>query len=240
MGRRLAPERRPRPPRRRGVPLDRREAEGDDHPGRAQRGARRGGGGALRTPRRDGGGGGRDPPCCARPGCGRLGGAPRRHGQRGAPQLPAGTVGRLQGAAPLHRAQGAPEKRERQGRQVPARPGTRTEERAMSPTYSTITYEEIGRVRRVTLNRPDHHNPLTPRCIREVLAAVDDAGSDPTANVLVIRSTGRSFSSGYGFIAEDTDPGDFPVHEAIEGDVSAMLSLSSSWSRVWDCPIPVI
>jgi len=110
----------------------------------------------------------------------------------------------------------------------------------MSPTYSTITYEEIGRVRRVTLNRPDHHNPLTPRCIREVLAAVDDAGSDPAANVLVIRSTGRSFSSGYGFIAEDTDPGDFPVHEAIEGDVSAMLSLSSSWSRVWDCPIPVI
>ncbi len=110
----------------------------------------------------------------------------------------------------------------------------------MSLTNSTITYEEIGRVRRVTLNRPDHHNPLTPRCIREVLGAVDHAGSDPGASVLVIRSTGRSFSSGYGFIAEDTDPGDFPVHEAIEGDVSAMLSLASNWSRVWDCPIPVI
>ena len=58
--------------------------------------------------------------------------------------------------------------------------------------------------------------------------------------MLVIRSTGRSFSSGYGFIAEDTDPGDFPVHAAIEGDVSAMLVLASNWSRVWDCPIPVI
>jgi enoyl-CoA hydratase len=110
----------------------------------------------------------------------------------------------------------------------------------MSPTYSTITYEEIGRVRRVTLIRPDHHNPLTPRCIREILGAVDDAGSDPGASVLVVRSTGRSFSSGYGFIAEDTDPGDFPVHEAIESDVTAMLALASNWSRVWDCPIPVI
>jgi enoyl-CoA hydratase len=110
----------------------------------------------------------------------------------------------------------------------------------MSPTYSTITYEEIGRVRRITLNRPDHHNPLTPRCIREVLGAVDDTGSDPGASVLVIRSTGRSFSSGYGFIAEDTDPGDYPVHEAIESDVTAMLALASDWSRVWDCPIPVI
>ena len=110
----------------------------------------------------------------------------------------------------------------------------------MSPSYSTITYEEIGRVRRVTLNRPDHHNPLTPRCIREILGAVDGAGSDAAASVLIIRSTGRSFSSGYGFIAEDTDRGDFPVHDTIEGDVSAMLALATNWSKVWDCPIPVI
>ena len=110
----------------------------------------------------------------------------------------------------------------------------------MSPSYSTILYEEIGHVRRVTLNRPEHHNPLTPRCIREILDAVDDAASDAAARVLVIRSTGRSFSSGYGFIAEDTDPGDFPVHESIEGDVSAMLALAANWSKVWDCPVPVI
>jgi enoyl-CoA hydratase len=110
----------------------------------------------------------------------------------------------------------------------------------VSPSYSTITYEEIGRVRRATLNRPDHHNPLTPRCIREILAAVADAGSDAGASVLIIRSTGRSFSSGYGFIAEDTDRGDFPVHETIEGDISAMLELATNWSKVWDCPIPVI
>lgn len=110
----------------------------------------------------------------------------------------------------------------------------------MSPSYSTLTYEEIGGVRRVTLNRPDHHNPLTPRSIREILDGVEAAGSDTSARVLVIRSTGRSFSSGYGFIAEDTDPGDFPMHKAIEGDVSAMLTLAANWSRVWDCPIPVI
>jgi enoyl-CoA hydratase len=110
----------------------------------------------------------------------------------------------------------------------------------VSPNFSTITYEEIDRVRRVTLDRPDHHNPLTPRCVREILSAVAEAGSDATASVLVIRSTGHSFSSGYGFIAEDTDPGDFAPHAAIEGDVSAMLALASNWSRIWDCPIPVI
>ncbi len=93
----------------------------------------------------------------------------------------------------------------------------------MTERFTTLLVEEIGRVRRLTLNRPDHHNPLTPRCIRELLQAVQDAEADAGVSVVVIRSTGRSFSSGYGFIAEDADPGDFPRHAAIEGDVSAML-----------------
>ncbi len=110
----------------------------------------------------------------------------------------------------------------------------------MTANFTTLTVEEIGRVRRLTLNRPDHHNPLTPRCIREILLAVERAEADAAASVIIIRSTGRSFSSGYGFIAEDTDPGDFPQHTSIEGDVSAMLALAEGWGRVWDCAIPVI
>ena len=110
----------------------------------------------------------------------------------------------------------------------------------MTEGFTTLTVEEIGRVRRLTLNRPDHHNPLTPRCIRELLQAVQDAEADAGVSVIVIRSTGRSFSSGYGFIAEDTDPGDFPRHASIEGDVSAMLDLADGWSRVWNCALPVI
>ena len=110
----------------------------------------------------------------------------------------------------------------------------------MAASFTTVRYEEIGRVRRVTLNRPDHHNPLTPRCIREILRAVETAEADSGARVVIVRSTGRSFSSGYGYIAEDTDPGDFPAHDALEDDVSAMLTLARQWGRVWDCAIPVI
>jgi enoyl-CoA hydratase len=110
----------------------------------------------------------------------------------------------------------------------------------VTASYSTLIVEEIGHVRRLTLNRPDHHNPLTPRCIRELLAAVQEAEGDAEARVIVIRSTGRSFSSGYGFIAEDTDPGDFPQHTAIEGDVTAMLALGDGWARLWNCALPVV
>ena len=110
----------------------------------------------------------------------------------------------------------------------------------MTVSFTTLTYEEIGRVRRVTMNRPEHHNPLTPRCIREILRAVETAEADAGARVVIVRSTGRSFSSGYGFIAQDTDPGDLPAHDTLEGDVTAMLMLARQWGRVWDCAIPVI
>jgi enoyl-CoA hydratase len=110
----------------------------------------------------------------------------------------------------------------------------------VTTTYTTLAVEKIGHIRRLTLNRPEHHNPLTPRCVREILGAVEDAEHDHGARVVVIRSTGRSFSSGYGFIAEDTDPGDFPRHDALESDVSAMLALSKGWGRIWDCALPVI
>ena len=110
----------------------------------------------------------------------------------------------------------------------------------MTANFSTLIVEEIGRVRRLTLNRPDQHNPLTPRSMREILGAVAEAEADAGVSVIIIRSTGRSFSSGYGFIAEDTDPGDFPQHAAIEGDVTALLALGDGWARIWNCALPVI
>jgi enoyl-CoA hydratase len=110
----------------------------------------------------------------------------------------------------------------------------------MTSEFATLTVEQIGFVRRLTLNRPDQHNPLTPRCVREILWAVSAAGTDEQVRVLVIRSTGRSFSSGYGYVPEDVEPGDFTPHASIEGDVTAMLELASGWSKVWDCAIPVI
>jgi enoyl-CoA hydratase len=110
----------------------------------------------------------------------------------------------------------------------------------VSTAFTTLVVEQIGAVRRLTLDRPEHHNPLTPRCIRELLAAVAEAEADHDVRVIVIRSTGRSFSSGYGFIAEDTDPGDFPEHASIESDVSATLALGDGWGRIWNCAVPVV
>jgi enoyl-CoA hydratase len=110
----------------------------------------------------------------------------------------------------------------------------------VTASFTTLTVETIGSVRRLTLNRPEHHNPLTPRCVRELLQAVSDAEADTGVRVIVIRSTGRSFSSGYGFIAEDAEPGEFARHPGMESDVSAMLALGDGWARLWNCAVPVL
>ena len=50
--------------------------------------------------------------------------------------------------------------------------------RTMSSPDPAVVTERIGAVCRLTLNRPERHNPLTPRCIREIL---DGVGRRPKA-----------------------------------------------------------
>jgi enoyl-CoA hydratase len=110
----------------------------------------------------------------------------------------------------------------------------------MSNPDPAVLTETIGAVFRLTLNRPERHNPLTPRCIREILAGVAAAEDDAGIRAVVIRGSGPSFSSGYGILAEDIEPQDERAPSGIEADVSAMLGLGTGWARIWDCRIPVI
>jgi enoyl-CoA hydratase len=110
----------------------------------------------------------------------------------------------------------------------------------VSADNPAVLIERIGVVCRLTLNRPERHNPLTPRCIRELLEAVADAERDTDIRVVVIRGSGRSFSSGYGILPEDIEPGDADPPRGIEGDAAAMLELAAGWARVWNCRVPVI
>ena len=110
----------------------------------------------------------------------------------------------------------------------------------MSADSPAVLTERIGVVCRLTLNRPERHNPLTPRCIRELLEAVADAERDTDIRVVVIRGSGRSFSSGYGILPEDMEPGDADPPHGIEGDAAAMLELAAGWAQVWNCRLPVI
>jgi enoyl-CoA hydratase len=62
---------------------------------------------------------------------------------------------------------------------------------------STIIYEvERGRAR-ITLNRPDKLNALSPQLLAELNEALWEADDDREVHAVILRGAGRSFSAGY-------------------------------------------
>ena len=64
-------------------------------------------------------------------------------------------------------------------------------------TYTTIRYETAGRIARITLDRPDRLNAITPDMPREIHAAVDEANADDAVHVIILQGAGRAFCAGY-------------------------------------------
>ena len=64
-------------------------------------------------------------------------------------------------------------------------------------SYSYLLYEEIGRVARLTLNRPEKLNALSVALHTELLHAAKQAEADPHIHALIIRGAGRAFCAGY-------------------------------------------
>ncbi len=63
--------------------------------------------------------------------------------------------------------------------------------------YESILYEQDGGKVRITLNRPDKLNAMTPKLQRELFDALWRADSTAEVHVIIIRGAGRSFSAGY-------------------------------------------
>jgi enoyl-CoA hydratase len=63
-----------------------------------------------------------------------------------------------------------------------------------------IEYAVDGRVARITLDRPDRGNGLTPTLIRELAEAVEQADLDPAVHVLLLSGNGKGFCGGYDLV----------------------------------------
>jgi enoyl-CoA hydratase len=63
--------------------------------------------------------------------------------------------------------------------------------------YEQIVYERDGGKVRITLNRPQKLNAITPRMQRELHEALWDADGSSGVHVIVLRGAGRAFSAGY-------------------------------------------
>lgn len=63
--------------------------------------------------------------------------------------------------------------------------------------FTTITYETIGPVGRITLTRPERTNAINAAMLSEIWAALDTAEQDESVRAVVVRGAGTAFSSGF-------------------------------------------
>jgi enoyl-CoA hydratase len=103
----------------------------------------------------------------------------------------------------------------------------------------TITYEEEGRIARITLNRPDSGNAITLEMPAEIAACVERANLDPAVHAIALAGNGSGFCAGYDLTATAQDwserAGGPPQGSPIDPQViAANHAPESNWDPVTD------
>ncbi len=104
-----------------------------------------------------------------------------------------------------------------------------------SEASPAILVDDVGPVRRLTLNRPDSLNALDGRLLGALDSALDAAATDEQVRVLVLCGAGRAFCAGYdlgGYTSNDPEDA-AGIYAGQEGAAARML-------RIHDYTKPVI
>jgi enoyl-CoA hydratase len=100
---------------------------------------------------------------------------------------------------------------------------------------AVLLQEDLGSVRRLTMNRPSALNALNAELTDALSTAIRGAGSDDGVSVVILRGAGRAFCAGYD-LNEDASGGVLDArhwHEDLAHATDRML-------EILDCPKPVI
>jgi len=98
-----------------------------------------------------------------------------------------------------------------------------------------LLVEDIGPVRRLTMNRPGALNALNEELVAAMSEAIRAAGADDGVSVVILRGAGRAFCAGYD-LNEDAEGGEHDArhwHEELALSTERMLEFT-------DCPKPTI
>ncbi len=107
-----------------------------------------------------------------------------------------------------------------------------------SQEYSTIRVEHIGRVERITLNRPEKRNALSCQLQEELVAGIRSAERSDDIRCIIIRGAGPSFCAGYDITPRSADSHRAPM--TVEEDVALLRDIADRWAQIWNCRVPVI
>jgi len=106
-------------------------------------------------------------------------------------------------------------------------------------SYDFLEYERVGRVARITLDRPEKLNALSVELQTEIVAAAKQAEADPDIHALLLRGRGRAFCAGYD-ITPTAARGEDRQQRTIRTDISRMEEMVARWNQVWNLRIPTV
>ncbi|MFD0849023.1 enoyl-CoA hydratase-related protein [Sphingosinicella xenopeptidilytica] len=116
----------------------------------------------------------------------------------------------------------------------------------MSNNYDGFEYLEVDRPReailRVTLNRPQKRNAMSNGLRRELFSVLEQADTDDTVRVIILRGAGKCFSSGYDLSEGSVEgSGDRPVpYYTASGIGYWSRHVVEGCFRMWDLAKPLI
>jgi enoyl-CoA hydratase len=101
---------------------------------------------------------------------------------------------------------------------------------------ATLTYEVDGRVARITLDRPERGNGITPAMPRELADCVERANLDPAVHVIALAGNGKGFCGGYDLVESAEGAGASSAGGAPEGAPTdpAVIGRNHDPSGTWD------
>jgi enoyl-CoA hydratase len=107
---------------------------------------------------------------------------------------------------------------------------------AESPAAEPVLLvEDIGPVRRLTMNRPKALNALSGELIDALSRALDTAAADEAVRVLILRGAGRAFCAGYD-LSEDAEAG---TKDSV-GWYTELKQSADEMLKFFDHPKPIV
>jgi len=96
----------------------------------------------------------------------------------------------------------------------------------------------------ITFNREDKMNAMTASLLADLKAALDSVKHDDTISVVVLKATGKAFTTGYDLDGSDWVLSQNPIASAgkldLDRDRQDIKALLEYWWTMWKFPKPII
>ena len=101
-----------------------------------------------------------------------------------------------------------------------------------------VRYDVADGVATITFDRPDKLNALTFAMCDAFIARLDDARVDPAVRVVVLKGSGRAFSTGVD--VDDRPDLQNPSAKSVHDDMAEISRAANRWLHLWTLPKPVV